>query len=345
MSIPATIIERMAEYYILDQKDSLNDLADFTFDNILPVNPFNGDNALDGMLSILGEVSGIGTAVDLARNEDFKGSPILSSRYQYLPKEEQYTNNTSNVWIGLGRALNMSPIQLQYAAEDNFGWAARLLDNMTPYNGERSLGIKNKLVTDSVYSTDIINNFYDQKDYYDKASKAYKANPDSSKYSLEEVLGAYKYSKVADLYSDLNRFTREERDTDISREMKARTNAIVQTVNEDGITDLDRAVIDLAETTGTDITDIAPYIVTPDHISVKVDKQNVNLDMTYDDMVTYFTQAQTAFENDYGQIIQSGYDDETTAKLLVEARKSINKDLRNAWGQNLLAQKIAEIQQ
>lgn len=335
MSVPATIVERMAEYYVLGQKDSLNGLADFVFDNILPANPHSvGD--------VLSDVSGIGTFVDLYRNEDFKGSPILSSRYQYLPKEEQYKENTSQVWIALGRAIGQSPIQLQYAAEDNFGWAARLIDNLTPYNGERSLGIKNKLVVDSVYSTDTINNFYDQKDYYDKASKAYKANPNSKRYSLEDVLGAYKYSKIADLYSDLNNRTRDERDNDLSREMRRRTNALIQTVNEDGISEIDRAVIDLAETTGTDIGDIAPYLVTPDHISVKVDKKNVSLDMDYDDMYTYYTQAQTAFENVYGRIIQAGYDDATTAALMVEARKVINKELRDTWGRTLLRRKMGE---
>lgn len=342
MAIPATIVERMTEYYVLDQKDSMNGLADFVFDNVLPVNPFNGDNIIDGALSVVGEVSLIGTAVDLARNKDFKGTPILSSRYQYLPKEEQFKENTSTVWIGLGKALGTSPIQLQYAAEDNFGWAARLIDNLTPYNGERSLGIKNKLVTDSVYSTDIINNFYDQKDVYEKASKAYKANPNSGRYSVEDVLGAYKYGKVADLYSDLNRFTRDEGNNDLSREMRAKTNALIQTVNEEGISDLDRAVIDIAESTKTEITDIAPYIVTPDHITIKVNKQSVELPLDYDDMYAYYTQAQTAFENVYGNIIQSGYDDSTTAQLLVEARKVINKEMRDTWAKNLLAERTGQ---
>ena len=124
--------------------------------------------------------------------------------------------------------------------------------------------------------------------------------------------------------------------------MRRRTNALIQTVNEEGISYIDQAVIDLADSTGTDIGDIAPYLVTPDHISVKVNKQNVSLNMDYDDMYTYFTQMQTAFENVYGQIIQAGYDDATTAALMVEARKVINKELRNAWGSNLLRRKMGE---
>lgn len=341
MSVPATIVERMMEYYVLDQKDSLGGLADFCFDNILPINPFNGENALDGMLSMLGEVSGLGTAVDLARNKDFKGTPIVSTRYQYLPKEEQYKENTSQVWIALGNALHMSPIQLQYAAEDNFGWAARLLDNLTPYNGERSLGIRNKLITDSVYSTDIINNFYDQKDLYEKASKAYKANASSTKYSLEDVYGAYKYGKIADLYSDLNTRTRDEGDNDLSREMRARSNALIQTVNDDGISVLDRAVIDIAESTGADITNIAPYLVVPDHLTYKQGSVKVDLPMDYDDMYLYYTQSQIAFENVYGRIMEAGYDDSVTASMLAEARKEINKSLRDVWLNQLVAREAS----
>ena len=332
MSVPATVVERMVEYTVLDQKDSLYELTDNVFANILPVDSLHP-------MDIASEISVLGTFVDLARNEDFKGTPIVSSRYQYLPKTEQYTESTSTIAISLGRALNMSPIQLQYAAEDNFGWAARLINNLFPYNGERSLGLKTKLIADSAYSTDIINIFYDKKDDYDKASKAYKANPVTDRYSLEDVYGAYKYDKVADLYSSLNTMTRNESDNDLSRDMRIKTNALIQTVNENGISVLDQAVIDLAENTSTDITSIAPYVAIPDSVTYTNGKYKEKFALDYDDMYEYYTQSQTAFENAYGRILEAGFDDATTAAAMVEAKKVIQKSLRDAWEQELFARK------
>lgn len=338
MAIPSTIVERMVEYYVLDQKDSMNGLADFCMDQILPVNPFGGEDFVDCAEKAFSEVTLLGTVVDLARNKDFKGSPIVSKSYEYKEAEDQIKPTTSNIWVSVGKAIHASPIQLQYIAEDNFGWAARLVDSLTQVNGERSLGISNKLISDSVYSTDIINDLYDTRDEFEARKKKYAEHLDSDKYSNEDVLGYYKFSKATDLYSDLNARIRAEGNNDIARDMKIQANAFVDTINKTGMTDLDKSVADIAESAGVDIKDIAPYIVTVDHIKTN----GVEFPMTFDDMILYYTQAQTAFENAYGQILQSGYDDATSAAMMVQARKYIDSELKKAWKEKLVARAMAE---
>jgi hypothetical protein len=307
-------------------------------DQILPVNPFGGEDFVDCVEKAFSEVTLLGTVVDLARNKDFKGSPIVSKSYEYKESEDQIKPTTSNIWVSVGKAIHASPIQLQYIAEDNFGWAARLVDSLTQVNGERSLGISNKLISDSVYSTDIINDLYDTRDEFEARKKKYAEHPDSDKYSNEDVLGYYKFSKATDLYSDLNARIRAEGNNDIARDMKIQTNAFVDTINKTGMTDLDRAVADIAESAGVEITDISPYIVTVDHIKTN----GVEYPMTFDDMILYYTQAQTAFENAYGQILQSGYDDATSAAMMVQARKYIDSEMKKAWKTKLIARATAE---
>lgn len=335
MAIGASIVERMFEYTVLDQKDSLNGMGDYVFDNVLSISL----NPMD----VLSDVSLIGPIVSLARKQDFKGTPIVPKKLENADAPEQYNDNTSTIAIALGQIFNASPIELQYLGESYFGWAARLVNNLTPYNGERSLGIGNKLVADSAYSTDIINNFYNQKEAYDKRADGYKRNPTSERYALEDVYGAYKYDKVSKLYSKLNTMTRDEPDNDISRDMKIQTNALIQTVNEDGINELDRAVIDLAERTGlTDLTSIAPYIIVPDKLSVGSGANKVELPLEYDDMVLYYNQSQAAFEEVYSRIMQSGYSDEMIAQAMAQAKTAINNGLSEAWKQRLVARKMGE---
>ncbi|MBR4896307.1 MAG: hypothetical protein IKZ41_07760, partial [Clostridia bacterium] len=231
MAIPATILEHMIEYAVLNQKDSLNGMANYVMDNVLSINL----NPID----VLSDVTLIGPVINILRNEDFKGTPIVPKSLEYKKdKPQQYTDSTSTLAIGLGEILDASPVQLQYLGESYFGWVARLANNLTPLNGERSLGLKTKLIADSAYSTDIINNFYTQKEAYDAGADR---DPNSRRFSQADVYGAYKYGRIAALYSDLNRMTREEGDNDLSRDMRVRSNALIQTVNEDGLNDLDRA--------------------------------------------------------------------------------------------------------
>lgn len=352
LNTPINVIERLIEYSMLEQGDALDGMAQGLVDAWLPLDIF------DPLGDIAGSTSVVGTVYDLVSNKDFKGTPIVSSRYQNLPKAEQYSDSTSEIWKGVanvltalpGNVFDASPIQLQYAFEDNFGFYAQAIDRAT----SRSGGAKNTdgnilkragsgalnagkafvegtFTADSVYSTDILNTFYDQKDAYDKGKAGYNANPNSKRYGTEDVLGAYKYGKVADLYSDLNKFVRAENDDDLSREMRKRVNALIAGVNKEGISDLDQAVIDLAESTGVDVTDIAPYVVFKDHVTAKVNKQNQRFDLSFDDMIAYYTQARKGIEDEYKRILQSGYDDATTAEMLATARKEKNKECEDYW--------------
>ena len=326
LNAPLNAIESLIDYYVLDQGDALDTLAEDLFDAILPVNPYHPIN------DTIGSVSGLGTIYNLARNQDFKNTPIVSDAYKYRKggKAAQYKESTSEIWKTMGRALNQSPIRLQYAFEDMFSFWGQTIDRATSDSVSSvpdalkgiASGFGNTFVADATYSTDIINDFYDQKDKY-------QSYPEGD---VTGAYGYYKYSKIADLYSDLNKLTKNAGDGDLSREMRGTTNTLIQAVNKSGMTEMDDAVIAVAEATNTDIKDIAPYVVYKDHVTV--DGTQYNLD--YQDMVTYYTQANKMFENAYGQILASGYDDATTAKILVDTRKEINKALETYWKQVLV---------
>lgn len=326
MTVFSTVIERLVEYSMLGEADALYGLPEYVSDSLLP------PTAKDATI--------FGTALSLAQNKTFTGSPIVPTAYQNLAPELQYKGDTSNVAIALGKLLNISPMQIDFILEDNTGYVGSLITNLSRNDGEVNLGFLNKFVVDSVYSTDTANIFYATKDIYDKNAASYKhtggENPD---YTLEDVYGKYKYGKIADTYSSLNSLMKSESSEDTSREMKSRMNDFLKAVNDTGITDLDKAVIEVAETTGTDISDIAPYVVVPDSVTYTSKGYKEKFSLTFDEMIEYYTESQLVLTAWYTDILNSGYDENTMAEAMTDVKNEVSKQMRDLWEEKKFKQK------
>lgn len=320
LNAPLNTIERLVDYYVLDQGDALDGLAGDLVDAILPV------DVLHPISDIVGGTSGLGTIYNLARNKDFKDTPIEPEwmERQNIPYRDRYSDTTSEVWKKLGEILNQSPIKMQYAIEDNFAFWGQTFDRATSKSGDVWAGFNNSFIADNVYSTDIINTFYNQKEKYD--------SPKKGEDELETDYGSWKYQQIAGMYSDLNKFYKNENDSDYARMMRSTTNNLILQVNRAGMTDLDKAVIETIRGNTTEIKDVCPYITPPDHYT----EQKVQFDMGYEDKVTYYLQEQEMFKEGYAQILQSGYDNATTSAMLVAYHKEVNKQLDAYWKQLLI---------
>ena len=98
----------------------------------------------------------------------------------------------------------------------------------------------------------------------------------------------------------------------------------MKSVNETEVTDIDTAVSKIAEESGYDIGDIAPYIVVPE--SVKDSEKNVyNMDAY--DMMEYYTESQVLFDAVYPKLIESGYDAVTIAEAMKQVKKEFKKQM------------------
>ena len=312
MTVLSTVWERLVEYGFMGEEDALYGLGGYIVDSLCPP----------------AEITFIGTAIDLAKNETYTGAPIVPQTYEKLAPEQQYKEDTSKLSVFFG----VSPMKLDYILEDNTGFVGQLITNLLRVDGEINLGFTNKFIVDSVYSTDVASIFYDTKEKYDTNAASYKHTlGKDDRYSISDVYGSYKYDKIASTYSDLNKWMKAEKNADTSREMKSKMNAFVDAVNRTEMSDLDRAVLNIAEVSGVDINDIAPYVVVPDKVTYNKNKYKEQFDLTFDEILTYYAESQAILNAWYLEILESGYSEEMMAEAMTEIKKEVGSQMRDRW--------------
>ena len=336
LMVPASLLSATYEYYAMENPEAFYNYGKYILDSFLPPGP------ADATL--------VGSLLDLATNKTFTGAPIVPTAYTYRAKPEQYNERTSELAISLGSALGLSPMQIDYLIDDNLGFVGDLILNLTKQGGAAAkdildltdtskktilggISVPSVVMRDSTYSTDIVSIFYDTKENYDKNAASYKATGgQNDRYSFYDTYGKYKYGKVADLYSDVNKLIKSDKNSESSRETRWALNTIIKSVNETEKTQLDEDVAKLAYETGSSMQEIAPYIVVPESIKSK-DKKVYSLDAY--DMMNYYTESQALFEIRYKQILSAGYDADSTAAALKEMKKEIKAQMDERYLEKL----------
>lgn len=318
MTVLSTVWERMVELSMMGEKDALYGLGEYLVDSLCP--PTASDITL------------LGTVIDLAENKTYTGAPIVPQAYENLAPELQYKDDTSKISILLGDLFNVSPMKLDYILEDTTGFVGQMITNLARNDGKINLGFANKFIVDSVYSTDVANIFYDTKEKYDSNSASYKHTlGKDDKYSISDVYGAYKYGKIASVYSDLNKWMKLEHSKDVSRAMKSQMNAFLDAVNKTEMTDLDKAVINIADITGVDISDIAPYIVIPEEVTFSSGGYKEKFTLSFDEILDYYTESQLVLNTWYTSILESGYSEEMIATAMAKCKQEVAQQMRDRW--------------
>ena len=328
MTVLSTVWERMVELSLMGEKDALYGLGEYLVDSLCP--PTASDITL------------LGTVIDLAENKTYTGAPIVPQAYENLAPELQYKDDTSKISIGiskmvnnipvLGNKLNISPMKLDYILEDTTGFVGQMITNLARNDGKINLGFANKFIVDSVYSTDVANIFYDTKEKYDSNSASYKHTlGKDDNYSISDVYGAYKYGKIASVYSDLNKWMKLEHSKDVSRAMKSQMNAFLDAVNKTEMTDLDKAVINIADITGVDISDISPYIVIPEEVTFSSGGYKEKFTLSFDEILDYYTESQLVLNTWYTSILESGYSEEMIATAMAKCKQEVAQQMRDRW--------------
>lgn len=323
MMVFSTLIERMFEYYADDNPSAFYNFGNYLASAFLPPS--------------FDDVIIIGTALSLAKNETFTGAPIVPSAYQNLSPELQYNEKTSALSIALGSLLNLSPMQIDFVINDTTGFVGDFILNLTKSGGTSVKDVldlndhlvPNVLMTDDVYSTDAVSIFYETKDKYDTNKASYKATSgENDKFSAYDVYGSYKYGKIAELYSTVNKMIKADTNEQSSRETRSVLNDLIRSVNNTESTDIDKAVSELAERTGTEVSDIAPYIVVPTSLK---DAQKNEYSLDAYDMMEYYTESQILFQVWYQKVLDSGYDDAVIADALASLKKEIKRQMDDRY--------------
>lgn len=323
MMVFSTLIERAVEYYADENPSAFYNFGNYLASAFFPP-------AFDDAIII-------GTVLSLAKNETFTGAPIVPSAYQNLSPELQYNEKTSALSIALGSLLNLSPMQIDFVIDDTTGFVGDFILNLTKSGGTSVKDVldlndrlvPNVLMTDNVYSTDAVSIFYETKDKYDTNKASYKATSgENDKYTAYDVYGSYKYGKIADLYSSVNKLIKTDTNEQSSRDTRSVLNDLIRSVNNTESTDIDKAVSELAERTGTEVSDIAPYIVVP--TSLKDAQKNEYVLDAYD-MMEYYTESQILFQVWYQKVLDSGYDDAVIADALASLKKEIKRQMDDRY--------------
>lgn len=175
VSVLNTLIERSIDY-AFGNKDAFYQFGEYLGNTILPGYIPTTLNAKEALHDILGETALSGVA-DVAFNEDFKGSPIVSRSLENEAPKNQYNNKTSWLAYELGQLMNISPMKADHIIDNYggvFGKINRSIGAKDSKQIDKSLGFKNTFITDSAYSTDTFNYMYDRRD---KAEEKFKNDP------------------------------------------------------------------------------------------------------------------------------------------------------------------------
>ena len=327
----STLAKAMWEKEVLGNENAFRGMSGYLVDTFLPFWGFWND------------ISIFGTAFDLKENKTFTGAPIVPTAYQKQNPEMQYNEKTSAFSIRLGALLGLSPMQIDYVIDDTMGYIGDLFLNLTKQGGPdwksvfdvqktseksilKGLPVPGVALRDSVYSTDIVNVFYDTKDKYDKASNGYKAG--GEKYTFYDTYGSYKYNKIADLYTNVNRQIKATSDEVMKRDLRAELNAVLNSVNNTEKTKLDERIADLAQKVGCSASDIAPYIVIPEDVKTKnANGENVTYVLSGYNMIDYFNASQVMLPLYCENIMNADATPEEKADALKKLKKEVKKYL------------------
>ena len=293
-----SFFERVTEFFTSndpDMKEMVLDFGGYLWSTLVPPGLSPSDLIL------------FGTFYDIAKNEDFKGSPIVPASYEDLPPEYQYNENTTWIAKQLGNLFGLSPMQIDYFINDNLGILGDINQSVGAQEKDWTFGVLNRIRVDNTYSTDVTNKFYDR---YDTLKEYYNADPNLTENTVEYKL----YSQARSVVSALNAYARE--DESMARTYRQMVNAYIEDFEKNGA-DPDQRVVDLYERTKDQDLFLErdfkrDYTVNGEKITMPVDA-----------FLSYVEEYQDKAAEMYDKIFELHLSDEATVKLLNDAKGEI----------------------
>ena len=190
--------ERTIEYLAGENQEAFYDLGSYLTLQLLPPMLPDTFSPVDAAHSVLGSTV-LGGLADVGFNTDFKGAPIESKYDESLPSHERYSDNTTQLAYHLGqtrlaRQWDMSPKKIDHLLSSYTGILSQVNKALLPVNKNRrdtSIGLRNKFISDSNYSTDVLNRVYENKDKAEKAFVFEKSPEAAVQYEQNSVVSSY----------------------------------------------------------------------------------------------------------------------------------------------------------
>ena len=193
-----TFTERMIEYSLDGDKEAFYDFGGYLGLQLLPPMIPDTLNPVDAVHSVGGSTI-FGGLIDVGFNKDFKGAPIESEYDKDSPSNERYTESTTKLAYRLGqtklaRDNDMSPKKIDHlilSYTGILGQVNKALFPMSENRVDKTIGLRNKFVSDSNYSTDVLNKLYDNRDAAERNFKYYNTIEKAVEYEKNAVITSY----------------------------------------------------------------------------------------------------------------------------------------------------------
>ena len=168
---------------------------------------------LDGVMGSLGV---FGVIHQARANRDFLGRPIVSQSMENLESKDQFNRNTSKAAYYAGKYFGFSPIMVDYFGNQVLGYLWKVPRALFPVGDENrdwTLGVKNTYVKDNVYSQDLVNWLYDQKDKTESAKASDSEN-------IDKQISFLMDNRMTLFYSRFNALNKNNETTTSKREAR-----------------------------------------------------------------------------------------------------------------------------
>lgn len=193
-----TVTERTIEYLFGDNEEAFYDFGSYLGSQLLPPMLPDTLHPVDAVHSVGGSTI-FGGLLDVGFNKDFKGTPIEGAYDKYTPSNGRYTDSTTKLAYELGqtklaRDLDMSPKKIDHLISSYTGIVGQVNKALLPMNESRkdtSFGLRNKFVSDSNYSTDVLNRMYENQEKAEKAFNYSGSVDDAVEYEKNSVITSY----------------------------------------------------------------------------------------------------------------------------------------------------------
>lgn len=143
-------------------------IANTVVDNL---NPFGNGTIFEPLLAV-------------TRNKNWYGSRIVPSYMGDWDASTQYTEETPGLFVAAGRALNMSPLNIQYLAEQYSGFLGQMVVPAISRDEAGGLGgleatiaaVQKRFTSDPLISNDVVGSVYDNAAFLTQVTDAAKNN-------------------------------------------------------------------------------------------------------------------------------------------------------------------------
>ena len=312
LAIPISLFERLMETYVADNPHAFDDFWEYVTDNTLP--GVVSGIAQGDLNSAIGDLGLFGTLHYLTSNQDFLGRPIVSDALKKLEAKDQYDQTTSKLAKLIGEVFNVSPKQLDFLGNNLFGGFWQWQKALAPVSGKAdlTLGVQSKWIKDPLFSTDITNRMYDERDRLERMKNS---RPDDM-----DIAARYRtVSDISSFYGRYYRLAKNEEETPRSRVVREAMLDAILGVEQNANTEPARKfLLDVVDREGS-----TEYMPTVMDVTVKSDDGTVYA-LTAEEYFLHQTRYEALYYNYIRQAVDNQpkmTDEEKTST--VEAAKRI----------------------